>query len=112
MPTIFLADADLTLQGREGESITATLLRAGFMMRLACRSGGCGLCRVHVDAGTTVYTAAVADTALPATERAKGLVLACRAIPTSDVTITVPVEAHLHCIAPQMTPFAVAAARK
>jgi len=108
MPTIHLADAGLTLQGREGESITATLLRAGFMMRLACRGGGCGLCRVRVDSGRTVYSAAIADSALPVEERDKGIVLACLAVPADDVTITVPPEAHLRCIAPQITPYAIA----
>jgi len=107
MPAVTLADARLTLEGREGETITSTLNRAGFTMRLACRSGGCGLCQVRLDKGTTTYTAAVAEAALPATGYDSGVVLACRAVPVGDVTISVPPEGQLRCIAPILTPFAL-----
>jgi len=107
MPAITLADARLTLEGREGETITATLVRAGFTMRLACQSGGCGLCQVHLDEGVTTYTAAVAESALPPTGYHSGVILACRAVPVGDVTISVPPEGQLRCIAPILTPFAL-----
>jgi len=106
MPAITLTNTNTTLESREGESITATLLRAGFLMRLACRGGGCGLCRVSVDAGHTHYCAAVTDQAL-ADDRTLGTVLACLAVPDCDVTISVPPEGHLKCVAPQVTTFAM-----
>ena len=107
MPAITLANTPVTLEGREGESLAATLLRAGFMMRLACQSGGCGLCPVHVERGTTVYDAAVAESALAVIGYHSGVVLACRAVPVGDVTISVPPEGRLRCVAPLVTPFAL-----
>jgi len=107
MSAVTLADARLTLDGREGETITATLERAGFMIRLACRSGSCGLCQVHLDEGATTYNAAVAEAALPPAGYHSGVILACRAVPVGDVTISVPPEGQLRCIAPVLTPFAL-----
>ena len=107
MTGITLAGEDVTLEGRENESVCDTLLRAGYTMRLACRRGGCGLCRVHIDSGETVYKAPVADAALPMAERELGIVLGCRAVPTCDITISVPADENLRCIVPLITPFAL-----
>lgn len=107
MAGITLAGTDVTLEGRGGESVSQTLLRAGYTMRLACRGGSCGLCRVHVDDGQTTYTLAVAESALTREDHLSGVVLACRAVPVSDITISLPTEANLRHIAPQVTPFAL-----
>jgi len=107
MVGITLAEVGITLEARDGEAVTDTLLRAGYMMRMACRRGGCGLCRVHVDEGSTVYRATVAESVLPTSEREEGIVLACRAVPTCDVSITVPVASKLRCVTPLITPYAL-----
>ena len=107
MPAVTLADVCLTLEGREGETIASTMMRAGFTMRLACRSGGCGQCQVHLDEGITTYKAAVAEAALPPPGYYSEVILACRAVPQGDVTISVPPEGQLRCIAPILTPFAL-----
>jgi len=106
MSTITLTNKNITLEGREGESITATLLRAGFLMRFACRGGGCGLCRVSIDAGHTHYSATVTEQAL-ADDQEQGTVLACLAVPDGHVTVSVPPEGRLQCVAPQVTPYAM-----
>jgi len=102
-----LAGTGVTIECRIGESLADALMRAGYTMRLACRGGGCGLCRVHVDSGKTIYKVAVADAALSQTDRERGFVLACRAVPACDVTISVPAEGNLRCVVPLVTPFAL-----
>jgi len=105
MSAVTLVGMDVTLESREGEPLTSTLLRTGYMMRLACKRGGCGLCRVHVDSGVTEYNSTVAETVLPSWEREQGIILACRSVPVSDVTISVPEEGRLRCIAPLITQY-------
>jgi ferredoxin len=55
-------------------------------IQVGCRSGGCGVCRVQVVAGT--FTARRMSKAHVTEEDiARGLVLACRIHPTSDLTV-------------------------
>ena len=109
MAGITLAGTGLTLEGREGETLTDTLFRAGYAMRVACQRGGCGLCWVRVLDGTVSYNARVAPSVLCEDDRAAGLTLACRAVPVSDVTVAVPHEARLRCVVPLVTQYALRA---
>ena len=109
MTGITLVGAGVTLESRPQEPITTTLVRCGYMMRLACKRGGCGLCRVHLDSGDIAYNATVSDQALPEVEREHGIVLACRSVPLTDVTISVPEEGKLRCVAPMITQYALRA---
>jgi len=106
--TITVTGTDLVLDGRDGESLTQTFRRAGLAMRDGCRSGGCGICRVVVVSGTVTLSRTVCEQALPATERAQGITLACRAVPAGDVAISVPPDGRLRCIAPMLTKLALA----
>lgn len=55
-------------------------------IQVGCRSGGCGVCRIQVTAGT--YTARRMSRAhVSEADVASGLVLACRTFPTSDLTV-------------------------
>jgi len=108
MAVIAVAGTDLALAGREGECLTQTFRRAGLAMRDGCLRGGCGLCRVHVVAGEITLTRTVSEQALPAADRAQGVTLACRALPLGDVTIAVPPDGKLRCIAPLLTELALA----
>jgi ferredoxin len=55
---------------------------------VGCRSGGCGVCKVQVLAGQ-VQTQVMSRAHVSAEEQAQGVVLACRASPCSDVTLSV-----------------------
>ena len=103
MVGVTLAGTEVTLESREGECLTSTLHRAGFLMRWACLRGGCGLCRVSVESGEIRYDAMIAESVLTAQTG----VLACRAVPISDVTISVPEEGNLRCVAPSITRYAL-----
>ena len=83
-----------------GDTIDAALVRSGFARpRRGCRRGGCGQCRVRLDSGTTVDERPVADTVLTPADRGDHLVLPCRAVPTSDVEITV-LDGTVRCVSP------------
>jgi ferredoxin len=53
-----------------------------------CRNGGCGVCKVQITSG--IWTARVMSREhVSAEEQARGCVLACRAMPASDVRLAV-----------------------
>ncbi len=55
-------------------------------IQVGCRSGGCGVCRVEVLSGT--YTAKRMSKAFVTDDDlAHGIVLSCRAYPTSDLVV-------------------------
>jgi ferredoxin len=54
---------------------------------VGCRGGGCGVCKVRIDAGR-VHTETMSRACVSAQEQRQGFVLACRAYPRSDVTAT------------------------
>jgi len=108
MAHITVAGTDLVLDGRDGESFTQTLHRAGLAMREGCRSGGCGICRVIVVSGEIELSRVVSEQALPEAEREQNITLACRAVPVGDVTFAVPSDGRLRCIAPMLTKLALA----
>jgi ferredoxin len=54
---------------------------------VGCRGGGCGVCKVRIDVGR-VHTEAMSRACVSAQERRQGFVLACRAYPRSDLTVS------------------------
>ncbi|MCX5747459.1 MAG: 2Fe-2S iron-sulfur cluster-binding protein [Proteobacteria bacterium] len=81
-------DVQFTRGGRRTEVAGLTVLEAaeacGVAIPFECRSGICGQCKTRLVAGQVSME--VADALTPA-ERARGLVLACQARPTTDVVI-------------------------
>ena len=63
---------------------------------VGCRGGGCGVCKVRIEAGS-VRTDKMSRAHVSAEEEAQGYVLACRAYPTSDVRLSA-VEKFARCI--------------
>jgi ferredoxin len=55
---------------------------------VGCRGGGCGVCKIHISQGT--YTAQKMSRAyVSAEEEQRGIVLACRTRPSSDIRLNV-----------------------
>ncbi|NDP43847.1 MAG: 2Fe-2S iron-sulfur cluster binding domain-containing protein [Aromatoleum sp.] len=71
---------------RQGETILEAVLREGIAFPYECRNGGCGQCKCAVSYGS-VEQGPHQESALSAAERAKGVVLACSAMPLSDVEL-------------------------
>jgi ferredoxin len=78
--TYSCADTRTLLEGME------VLGRKG--IPAGCRNGGCGVCKVHITAGT--YTSRVMSREhVTEEEERQGCVLACRTKPTSDLRLAV-----------------------
>lgn len=56
---------------------------------IGCLNGGCGICKVAVVAGEWEKTGLMSRAHVSEEEEARGVVLACRATPCSDVEIEV-----------------------
>lgn len=72
-----------TFACRQGETLLNAAVRAGYRnIRVGCRAGGCGMCKVqvvggHFDAGK------MSRAHVSAVEASQGFVLACRTLPAS-----------------------------
>jgi ferredoxin len=83
----------ITLEGDErripvqaGETILASLLRAGVPFPFSCQTGNCGTCKCELVSGEVVELER-SEHALSAGERAMGVILACRSEIRSDATV-------------------------
>jgi NAD(P)H-flavin reductase/ferredoxin len=74
------------IPARPGETILEAVLREGIAFPYECRNGGCGRCKCTVSYGS-VEQGPHQESALSAGERAKGTVLACSAVPLSDIEL-------------------------
>jgi ferredoxin len=80
----------ITLEGYEtpvaaepGDTILASLLRAGVAFPFSCQFGTCGTCKCQLVAGR-VGELPASEHLLSAAERAGGVVLACRSVVRDD----------------------------
>ena len=69
-----------------GETVLGALLRSGARVVFGCRGGGCGACKMRLEAGRVDHGRCSAAV-LPETERAQGWFLSCQAQPLSDITV-------------------------
>lgn len=88
MARITVEGTDVDVEVYPGETILSALRRTGRAVRSGCRRGGCAICKVEVVSGTFEYTHPIADKVLTDEEIAKGTCLTCRAIPTSDIVVS------------------------
>lgn len=72
---------------RKGETMFHALRRYGYALRAGCREGGCGVCVLELVSGETFDLLPVAQSVLSDADRARGLCLPCRAVPTTDVVV-------------------------
>lgn len=72
---------------RSGHSVLQAMSDAGkALLRIGCRSGGCGICRVRVLAGR-FHTGVMSAAQVSADERRDGYALACKLYPDSDLQL-------------------------
>lgn len=84
MTKILLSPSGKSVEGQPGDTVLATLERAGYALPNNCRAGACGECKVKVLSGD-FDQGMVLDMALSRDERAMGFGLMCMAKPTGDV---------------------------
>jgi NAD(P)H-flavin reductase/ferredoxin len=83
----------ITLEGHErpipveaGDTILASLLRAGVPFPFSCQAGNCGTCKCELVSGD-ILELEHSEHALAAQERAKGIILACRTQVWDDTVV-------------------------
>lgn len=81
-----IRQAGRTLAVSEGVTILEATLADGIAYPHGCRSGRCGACKSHLFSGK-VDLLEHSRFALSDEEKAQGLILACRAIPTTDAIV-------------------------
>ena len=81
-----LPQAERRVSVAEGQTLLSAALEAGIPYPHSCTSGRCGACKSKLLDGN-VLLGMHSTFALTDVERGGGLILACRAVPTSDVTV-------------------------
>lgn len=83
----------ITLEGHDapvpvapGDTILASLLRAGIAFPFSCQAGNCGTCKCELVSGD-VLELGHSEHALSADEHAKGIILACRTQVWDDTVV-------------------------
>ncbi|MGH8669332.1 MAG: 2Fe-2S iron-sulfur cluster-binding protein [Burkholderiales bacterium] len=83
----------ITLEGHErpipaeaGDTILASLLRAGVPFPFSCQAGNCGTCKCELLSGD-ILELEHSEHALSAEERARGIILACRSQVWDDTAV-------------------------
>ncbi|PNQ04501.1 2Fe-2S iron-sulfur cluster binding domain-containing protein [Sphingobium sp. SA916] len=70
---------------RADQSLLAAMIATGRKaLAVGCRSGGCGVCRIRIQAGRC-STGHMNRAVVSAADEQSGIVLACRAYPSSDI---------------------------
>ena len=83
---IMLEGHDQPVPAQPGDTLLAALLRAGLPFPFSCQTGNCGTCKCELLAGE-VEELAYSEHTLPASERARGILLACRTALRGDAAI-------------------------
>ena len=83
---ISLEGHDRPIAVEAGDTILASLLRAGVPFPFSCQAGNCGTCKCELLSGDILELEHSAH-ALSAEERAKGIILACRTQVWDDTAI-------------------------
>lgn len=73
---------------RSDQNLLAAMIAAGRTgIKVGCRSGGCGVCRVHVTHGS-YSSQKMTRSRISEADEASGVVLACRIMPLGDLAVT------------------------
>lgn len=80
---VHIASAARTIDVPPGTTILDAALDAGIAYPFGCQSGNCGACKSHLAKGE-VTMGGYSEFALSDDEKARGLILACRAVPGAE----------------------------
>src|SRR5215210_6525248 len=83
---ITVAGDPQTVPAEDGETVLDALLRHGVGLSYSCQAGNCGSCKCEHISGE-IFELEYSEHALLPGERARGIVLACRAQVWSDVEV-------------------------
>ena len=83
---VHIVKADRTIEVPTGATILWSALEQGVDYPFGCQSGNCGACKSHLVKGE-VTMEGYSEFALSDEEKARGLILACRAVPLADCEV-------------------------
>lgn len=83
---ITLVGHDQPVPVEAGDTVLASLLRAGLAFPFSCQAGNCGTCKCELVSGD-VHELEYSEHALSPAERARGIVLACRTQVWDDTVV-------------------------
>lgn len=85
--TVVDGDATVTFDVRDGGRLLHEMIaHHATAISVGCRGGGCGVCRVRVIEGSYT-TKRMSRRHVSEVDEAAGIVLACRTVPTSNITV-------------------------
>jgi len=88
---ITIDGTDRTVICQKDESLLAALARQGYSkIRVGCRNGGCGVCKIRVTEGK-FETGKMSIKHVTQAEREKNFTLSCKTFPKSDLTLTIEI---------------------
>lgn len=88
MARISVQGTDIAVESYPGETVLMAMRRTGNALRSGCRRGGCAICKAEVVEGSYEYNAPISDKVLTDEEKERGVCLTCRAVPTSDMVLS------------------------
>lgn len=75
------------IKAKVGESILDSVSRNGVKIKVGCKGGGCGICKIQILEGD-VDRGISSRSVLPLTEIEQGFALSCQTKPNTDISIT------------------------
>lgn len=87
MKTVQIEQAGVSVPALPGDTILKAARNAGIEYPFSCQSGRCGACKSRILVGEVEHLAPYSKFTLTDEEKANGVVLACRAVPKSDVRV-------------------------
>jgi ferredoxin len=87
--SIKIIDSGESFNCRQTDTLLVAMIGSGKThIPVGCRSGGCGVCKIHIRSGEYVL-GKMSRTQVSEAEESKGFALACRCTPLSDLSIEV-----------------------
>jgi len=77
---------------KEGEKVLEAAFRSQINLPMDCSDGVCGTCKCQAESGEYDLGSDYIEDALTEDEAARGLVLTCQMIPTSDCVLNIPMS--------------------
>lgn len=85
---VSIPDMGKTFHCRSDEYLYYALRKAHILTRRGCAGGGCGICKVYIQSGQVVCDK-MSSEHVKSADAARGMVLACRAKPISDLVLRI-----------------------